>query len=146
MGNISWTQPEQPEINKYNLPISIEPLKYLEWIISSQKKDPITISNTPYLPQTRPAHLYFHLGMAYCCGYYTFGKNAIHTKNLTLALIPRSVGQSVGLSILQKLQKKIQNFTKHWNKEFPSPRFQKGRLSRKLRQYAGASLTESSFF
>ena len=120
MGNISWTQPEQPEINKYNLPISIEPLKYLEWIISSQKKDPITISNTPYLPQTRPAHLYFHLGMAYCCGYYTFGKNAIHTKNLTLALMPRSVGLLVCLSVgppkitkkMTKLYKTLQNITK----------------------------------
>ena len=30
------------------------------------------------------------------------------------AFIPRSVGLSVCLSVLQKLQKKIQNFTKHY--------------------------------
>ena len=64
--------------------------------------------------------------------------------------MPRSVCQSVGMSVLQKLQKitknykTSQNHTKH-EKNMP-PLFHVYRLSRKLRQYAGASLTESSFF
>ena len=77
------------------------------------------------------------------------------------ALIPRSVGLSVCLSVclssknykknyktlqnVTKQYKTLQNVTKHWNKEFLSPPFQLWRLSRKLRQYAGAALTESSF-
>ena len=80
------------------------------------------------------------------------------------ALIPRSVGRSVcrsvcrsvGLSVLQKLQKNyktLQNLPKRYktlqNIEIrcfcTPPPFQKRRPSRKLRQYAGASLTESSF-
>ena len=56
------------------------------------------------------------------------------------ALIPRSVGLLVGRSSqnyknITKLYKTVQSVTKHF-----------GRLSGKLRQYAGASLTESLFF
>ena len=70
------------------------------------------------------------------------------------ALIPRSVCRSVGLSVLQKLQKitklykTLQNITKHWEtiKYGSSTPFNVWKLSRKLRHYAGAFLTESSFF
>ena len=62
------------------------------------------------------------------------------------ALIPRSVGLSVCLfvgppKITKKNYKTIQNIE---IRSFCSPPFQKVRLSRMLRQYAGASLTESS--
>ena len=98
-----------------------------------------------------------------------FGTNCLDTQYLNPffklrigALITRSVGRSVCLSVclssknykknyktlqnITKRYKTLQNTTKHWNKEFLSPPpFQLWRLSRKLRQYAGASLTESSF-
>ena len=65
------------------------------------------------------------------------------------ALIPRSVGPSVGLSVgrsvLQKITKKLQNFKKPY-KTSQELKITFGRPSRELRQYAGASLTESSFF
>ena len=75
------------------------------------------------------------------------------------ALISRSVGLSVGLLVclsvgpskITKYYKTLQNLSKHYKtlkndqtRILPPP-FHVRRLPRKLRQYAGASLTESSF-
>ena len=67
------------------------------------------------------------------------------------ALIPRSVGLSVGLSVLQKLQKNyktLQNITKRYKmlQNIEIMIFTYKDCSRKLWQNAGASLMESSFF